>query len=126
MHRYRLTFLGGLAAGFVLGARAGRERYEQIKRLGRHVAESPAAQQAAGAVQAKAAGLANAARQKITDELHDRVPKVAETARGKVGGRAPGRWRRNGSSRQPDAPGSDATSADGSSPAASGPRAAPS
>ena len=28
--RYRAMFLAGLAVGFVLGARAGRERYEQI------------------------------------------------------------------------------------------------
>jgi hypothetical protein len=96
MHRYRITFLGGLAAGFVLGARAGRERYEQIKRLGRSVVESPAAQQAAGAVQAQAAGLAKAARQKVSEGLHDRMPKVAETV-----DRMPGLRQRNGSSRKP-------------------------
>jgi hypothetical protein len=86
MHRYRITFLSGLAVGFVLGARAGRERYEQIARLGRRVADSPAAQQAAGAVQAQAAGLAKAAKQKVTDGIQDRVPKLAGTARDKVGG----------------------------------------
>jgi hypothetical protein len=96
MHRYRITFLSGLAAGFVLGARAGRERYEQIKRVGQRVAESPAAQQAAGAVQAQAAGLAKAARQRVTAELHDRVPKLAGTAKDKVGGRIPGLRQRNG------------------------------
>jgi hypothetical protein len=74
MHKYRITFLSGLAAGFVLGARAGRERYEQIKRLSRRVTDSPAAQQAAGAVQAQAAGLAKAARQKVTDQVQNRVP----------------------------------------------------
>ncbi len=91
MHRYRITFLSGLAAGFVLGARAGRERYDQLKQLGRRVAESPAAQQAAGAVQAQAAGLAKAARQKVADGLHDRVPKMAGT----FGNRVPG-LRKNG------------------------------
>jgi len=69
MHKYRITFLTGLAAGYVLGARAGRERYEQIVRLGRQVADNPAAQQAAGAVQAQAAGLAKTARQKVSDGL---------------------------------------------------------
>lgn len=94
MSRYRITFLSGFAAGFVLGARAGRERYEQIKRVGRSVADSPAAQQAAGAVQAQAAGFAKAAKQKVTD----RVPKLAETARDKVGDRVPGLRQRNGNS----------------------------
>lgn len=78
----RIAFLGGLAAGFVLGARAGRERYEQIKQVSRRVAEHPATQQAAGAVQAQASGLAKTAQQKV----NDRMPKVAET----VGNRIPG------------------------------------
>jgi hypothetical protein len=108
MHGYRITFLSGLAAGFVLGARAGRERYEQMKRLGRQVADSPAAQQAAAAVQAQAAGLAKAARQKVTDGLHDRVPKMAGTARAKVGDHVPGLRHRNGSSRHRDENGSTA------------------
>jgi hypothetical protein len=108
MHRYRITFLSGLAAGFILGARAGRERYEQMKGLSRRVADSPAAQQAAAAVQAQAAGLAKAARQKVTDGLHDRVPKMAGTARAKVGDRVPGLRHRNGSSRHPDENGSTA------------------
>ena len=78
MHRYRISFLAGLAAGFVLGARAGRERYDQLKQLGRRMADSPAVQQAAGAVQAQAAEFAKTARQKVTDELHERVPKLGE------------------------------------------------
>ena len=91
--RYRISFLSGLVAGYVLGARAGRERYEQIRRIGRAVADSPAAQQAAGAVQAQAAGLAKTARQRVTDELHDRMPKVAENV--------PGLRQRNGDSQAP-------------------------
>jgi hypothetical protein len=94
MHRYRITFLSGLAAGFVLGTRAGRERYEQIKRVGQRVAESPAAQQAAGAVQAQAAGLAKAAKQKVTDELHSRMSKLPGSGKD-----IPGLRQRNGHSR---------------------------
>jgi hypothetical protein len=94
MHKYRITFLTGLAAGYVLGARAGRERYEQIVRLGRQVADNPAAQQAAGAVQAQAVGLAKAARQRVTDELHDRMPKMAG-----VTSHVPGLRQRNGNER---------------------------
>ena len=107
MHRYRITFLGGLAAGFVLGARAGRERYEQLKQLGRRLADSPAAQQAAGAVQAQATGFAKAAKQKVTDGLHDRVPKLAGSARDHVPG-----LRRNGDSRHSGHNGSAGETAD--------------
>ncbi len=98
--RYRITFLSGFAAGFVLGARAGRERYEQIKAVGRRVADSPAAQQAAGAVQAQAAGLAKTAKQKVTDGIQDRVPKLASTAKDKVGDQVAGLRQRNGHKRQ--------------------------
>jgi hypothetical protein len=90
MHRYRITFLTGLAAGFVLGTREGRERYEQMKKLARSAADSPAVQQAAGAVQAQASGVLKSAKTRVTDELHDRVPKVAESARHAVGDRIPG------------------------------------
>jgi hypothetical protein len=38
--RFRLGFMGGFAAGYYLGARAGRERYEQMNRLLRRVRES--------------------------------------------------------------------------------------
>src|ERR1022692_2877435 len=89
--RYRVTFLAGLVAGFIIGARAGRERYEQIKKLARKAADSPAVQQAAGAAQAQAAGLARSARDKVTGKIQERLPKLAETERNKVGGRLPDR-----------------------------------
>jgi len=101
MQRYRITFLTGVAVGFVLGARAGRERYEQLKRATRRVADSPAAQQAAGAVQAQAASLAKATKQKVTDGLPDKVTSYV-----------PGLRQRNGSPGEPDAPGSAAASDD--------------
>ena len=43
----------GIAIGYVLGSRAGRERYEQIKRWSSSVADHPAVQGTAGFVQAK-------------------------------------------------------------------------
>lgn len=43
----------GLAVGYVLGAKAGRARYEQIVRLGSKAADSPAVQGAAGFLRAK-------------------------------------------------------------------------
>ncbi|MFC5180850.1 hypothetical protein [Actinomadura harenae] len=52
--RYRVPFVVGLMVGYVLGARAGRERYEQIRRASRKVAGSPAVKGAAGAVRERA------------------------------------------------------------------------
>lgn len=74
MYRYRIAFFSGLAAGFVMGTRAGRERYEQIKQLARTAADHPAVQQAAGAIQAQATGLAKTAGQKVTDQVREKVP----------------------------------------------------
>ena len=83
--RYRVVFLAGLGIGFVIGTRAGRERYEQMRRLARKVADNPSVQQAAGVLQAQAAGYAKtaggkvadragAARAKAAEALHDHVP----------------------------------------------------
>ena len=68
--RYRMTFAAGVAVGYVLGAKAGRERYEQIKRAAQRFADSPAVQAAAGVVQQQAAGLAGTARDKAAEKLH--------------------------------------------------------
>lgn len=41
----KLSFLTGLGAGYVLGARAGRERYEQIASTARGLWQDPRVQQ---------------------------------------------------------------------------------
>ncbi|MEU0489555.1 hypothetical protein ACOQFV_13765 [Nocardiopsis changdeensis] len=51
--RYRITFVAGLAIGYVLGAKAGRARYEQIVRTARKAADSPVVQEVAGLVGAQ-------------------------------------------------------------------------
>jgi hypothetical protein len=48
-----LMFLLGAALGYVLGAQAGRERYEQLLRTYQRVADHPAVQGAAGVVRAR-------------------------------------------------------------------------
>ncbi len=80
--RYRFTFFAGLAVGFIVGARAGRERYEQMKKLARKAADSPAMQQAAGAAQAQAASMARSAK----DKAMQRVPRLTEKAKSTVSG----------------------------------------
>jgi hypothetical protein len=47
----------GFIIGYLLGSRAGRERYDQIMRWVSRAADSPAIQGAAGFVQAKVSGL---------------------------------------------------------------------
>jgi hypothetical protein len=61
----RAVFGIGFAAGYVLGARAGRERYESLVRAFRAVKERPEVQGAAGIVAAQAGTLAHRARSVI-------------------------------------------------------------
>ncbi|GLZ51472.1 hypothetical protein [Actinomycetospora sp. NBRC 106378] len=56
-----LPFALGVGVGYVLGARAGRERYEQLSRAYRRVADNPQVQAAAGVAQAKAGEAVHAA-----------------------------------------------------------------
>jgi hypothetical protein len=76
MRFYRISFVGGLAIGYVLGAQAGRERYEQLKQLARKAAESPAMQQTAGALQAQATATAKTAKDKAADGMRKGASKV--------------------------------------------------
>jgi hypothetical protein len=64
--RYRLTFLIGVGTGYVLGARAGRERYDSLMRSFRDAKEQPGVQSAAGVVAAQATGLAQKAKSVVT------------------------------------------------------------
>jgi hypothetical protein len=47
----------GIAIGYVLGAKAGHERYEQILRVTSKAVDNPAVQGVAGFVQAKVSGI---------------------------------------------------------------------
>ncbi len=67
--RYRLTFLLGLGAGYVLGARAGRERYDQLMRSFREAKEQPGVQSAAGVVAAQASGIAQKAKSAVAAKV---------------------------------------------------------
>ncbi len=74
----KATFLAGFATGYVLGSRAGRERYEQIRRSAKALAASPAVQRATSSVQHQAGDALASAREKatgaISDRFHDKRP----------------------------------------------------
>src|SRR5688500_1472257 len=76
----KMWFLGGLAVGFVLGARAGREKYEELVQAARKVRESPTVQEAAGVVQEQATRLYTEGKEKVADKLAN--SRLADTTVG--------------------------------------------
>ncbi|MER7465067.1 YtxH domain-containing protein [Streptomyces sp. NPDC097981] len=94
--RYKVTFMVGLALGYVLGTRAGRERYEQLKKSARGLAQNPAVRNAAetaGQTGREYAGKAFAA---VSHKVADAVPaSVAGRVRGlrdRTGGGSEDDW----------------------------------
>ncbi|MFC5676668.1 hypothetical protein [Aeromicrobium endophyticum] len=65
----KLTLLVVAGAGYVLGSRAGRERYEQIKSQATKTWNSPTVQDAADAVQAQAKQAAGDVKDKVVDKV---------------------------------------------------------
>lgn len=74
----KVSFLAGMAAGYVLGARAGKERYEQIKGQASTLWSSPKTQkavsQAKDTVQAQAPVVAD----KVTGAAKDAAGTVKD------------------------------------------------
>ncbi len=62
----KISLLAGGAVGYVLGARAGRERYEQIKSQAQTVWEHPKVQEQASKVQGVAKRKASEAQDKVS------------------------------------------------------------
>lgn len=77
----KAAFILGAAAGYVLGTRAGRDRYEQLKEASRRMTENPTVQETAGLLRAQAGGMAGTAKEKMNTKLHnskigERIPGV--------------------------------------------------
>lgn len=64
----KLSFLAGFGAGYVLGSKAGRERYEQIRRAWEHAKDDPRLQSIAGVAQAKADDALSSLRARMGSE----------------------------------------------------------
>jgi hypothetical protein len=68
--RRRLIFIAGVGVGYVLGTRAGRERFDQMVAGARKFWESPTVQEAAGVVQAQAGRLYGEGKHLVSDQAH--------------------------------------------------------
>ncbi|GIF49891.1 hypothetical protein DFJ67_0078 [Asanoa ferruginea] len=77
--RGKLWFVGGLAAGFVLGARAGREKYEEIVQQARKMMDHPTVQEAKGTAQAQANRLVSEGKDKLS---HTKLGEKMSTGTG--------------------------------------------
>ncbi|MGY1697040.1 MULTISPECIES: YtxH domain-containing protein [unclassified Geodermatophilus] len=61
----KFSFLLGFGAGYVLGAKAGRERYEQILGLWSDAKDNPQLQGLAGMAQARADDVVSSVKEKM-------------------------------------------------------------
>ena len=67
--RTKITLALGFAAGYVLGSKAGRQRYQQITDLAHRVAGDPRVQDAVETVKAEAATAAATVKQVVEDKM---------------------------------------------------------
>ena len=77
----KMTFLAGVGVGYVLGARAGRQRYEQIKSSAQGVWNSPKVQETVSQAQDLAAQKAPGVQQKIAETASNAAHKVSDKVR---------------------------------------------
>lgn len=68
----KLSFLVGFGTGYVLGAKAGRERYEQIRRAWEKAKDNPQLQSAAGVAQAQADAVVQSVKARIRRDTSGR------------------------------------------------------
>ena len=79
--KLRTSLLIGFAAGYVLGSKAGRERYEQIRKFGRTIAENPPIRQVIDEVK----DLADTGTVKARESMGDQLRDAGDLLRDKVG-----------------------------------------
>lgn len=82
----KLGVLVGAGIGYVLGARAGRERYDQIKQLTRRVWRDPRVQKQASHAQAVVGDKASQAQEMVTEKATHAASYVQEAVKEQVHG----------------------------------------
>ncbi len=65
----KLTLAAAAGAGYVLGAKAGKERYDQIEAKFREIAGMPAVQNATATVKDTASSVADQAKSTVTEKV---------------------------------------------------------
>lgn len=80
--RGKLLLAVGLAAGYVLGAKAGRGRYDDIKRATSALWSNPRVQRQVKSVEGRARDFARDKAPEVVDFLADGAKKVVSQVRG--------------------------------------------
>ena len=89
----RTMFVAGGLVGYVLGARAGRQRYEQIAALARRIANMAPVQQATDAATQQATNLAGTAKHAMSERVSAAVAQGGQKIAEKLGDKVPSRFR---------------------------------
>ncbi|MCW2585262.1 MAG: hypothetical protein JWN55_778 [Frankiales bacterium] len=74
----KLTLLVGVGAGYVLGTKAGTQRYEQIKRAAQDLMGRPQVQHATETLQHTATDLADKAKGAVTEQVDKVTSKTVD------------------------------------------------
>ncbi|MFD4696763.1 YtxH domain-containing protein [Streptomyces niveus] len=82
----RLTFIAGLAVGYVLGTRAGRERYEQLKKSASRISQNPAVRNAAETAALSGREYAGKAYHSVSDKVPGSVADRVRSLRSRNNG----------------------------------------
>ena len=78
----KLTLAAAAGAGYVLGAKAGKERYAQIESKFREIAGMPAVQNATATVKETATGVADTAKATVNEKVEAVSDKASSKSKG--------------------------------------------
>jgi hypothetical protein len=70
--RSKVTFIAGFATGYILGSKAGRSRYDQIREAARTFANNPAVQGTANTIGHQATDVLATAKDKAAGKVGDK------------------------------------------------------